>query len=435
MTTPTPIPSTSDTPNAARSPAIGFIFITLLLDVLGFGLLIPVAPKLIQSLMGVGESKDGIAAAATTFGYLVSTYAAMQLIFSPILGALSDRFGRRPLLLISMFGSGLDYFAMALSPNLAFLFVTRALNGISGASMTVCSAYVADVTPPEKRAAAFGMIGAAFGIGFVVGPLLGGVLGSVDMHLPFYFAGGLSISNWLYGYFVLPESLPPERRAPFSLAKANPIGALVGLRRYPVVAGMTAGLFLMNLAMFGLHATWVNYTMYRYGWESWQVGLSLSVVGIGAAVVQGGLARKIIPALGPGVIGERRALLIGVAIGVLAYIGYGLAPEGWMIYAIVSVASLGGIAQPAFQSIVTKTVHRDEQGLIQGAMGSLQSAAQILGPVIATAAFAYGVSKDTPPPFNLPGLSFFVGSLLSGMGLLVAIWATRSLRSPAQTQA
>jgi DHA1 family tetracycline resistance protein-like MFS transporter len=422
-------------PAPSRTPALGFIFITLLLDVLGFGLLIPVAPKLIQSLMGVGESKDGIAAAAQTFGWLVSTYAAMQLVFSPILGALSDRFGRRPLLLISTFGSGLDYFAMALSPNLAFLFVTRALNGISGASMTVCSAYVADVTPPEKRAAAFGLIGAAFGIGFVVGPLLGGLLGSIDMHLPFYVAGGLALSNWLYGYFVLPESLPRERRASFSLAKANPIGALVGLGRYPVVAGMTAGLFLMNLAMFGLHATWVNYTMYRYGWESWQVGLSLSVVGIGAAIVQGGLARKIIPALGPGVVGERRALLIGVAIGVLAYIGYGLAPEGWMIYAIVSVASFGGIAQPAFQSIVTKTVHRDEQGLIQGAMGSLQSAAQILGPIIATAAFAYGVSKDTAPPLNLPGLSFFVGALLSGMGLLVAVWATRSLRSTAQTQA
>jgi len=414
---------------AGRKPALGFIFVTLLLDVLGFGLLIPVAPKLIRSLMGVGETAEGIAAAATMFGWLVSTYAAMQLIFSPILGALSDRFGRRPLLLVSMFGSGLDYFAMAFSPNLAFLFITRALNGISGASMTVCSAYVADVTPPEKRAGAFGMIGAAFGIGFVVGPVLGGVLGSIDIHLPFYAAGGLSLANWLYGYFVLPESLPRERRSRFSLEKANPIGAVAGLGRYPMVAGMVGALFLMNLAMFGLHATWVNYTEYRYKWESWQVGLSLTVVGIGAAAVQGGLARKVIPALGPGKAGERRALLIGAFIGMLAYVGYGLASEGWMIYAIVLVASLGGIAQPAFQAIVTKTVKPDEQGLVQGAMGSLQSGAQILGPLIATSAFSYAISKEATPPYNVPGLSFFIGACLCGLGLIVATWATRNIRA------
>lgn len=414
---------------AGRAPALGFIFVTLLLDVLGFGLLIPVAPRLIRSLMGLSDTPEGIAAATTTFGWLVSTYAAMQLIFSPILGALSDRFGRRPLLLVSMFGSGLDYFAMALSPNLAFLFITRALNGISGASMTVCSAYVADVTPPEKRAGAFGIIGAAFGIGFVVGPVLGGVLGSIDIHLPFYAAGVLSLANWLYGYFVLPESLPPERRSRFSLEKANPVGALAGLGRYQVVAGMAGAMFLMNLAMFGLHATWVNYTEYRYKWESWEVGLSLTVVGIGAAAVQGGLARKVIPALGPGKTGERRALLIGGFIGMLAYVGYGLAHEGWVIYAIVLVASLGGIAQPAFQAIVTKTVRPDEQGLIQGAMGSLQSGAQILGPLIATNAFSYAVSDRAVPPYNVPGLSFFLGACLCGLGLIVATWATRHLRA------
>ena len=398
-----------------RKPALTFVLITLMLDVLGFGLLIPVAPKLVQGLLPAG-SGDGAAAYAVAL--LASIYALMQLIFSPILGALSDRFGRRPVLLTAIFGSGLDYFALALSPNLWFLYLTRALNGISGASMTVCNAYIADITEPDKRAGAFGLVGAAFGVGFILGPLMGGWLGSYDIHYPFYAAGALSLLNWLYGLFVLPESLPPEKRNTFSLKRANPIGAFIQLGKYPLVAGMAGSLFLLNLAMFGLHTTWVLYTSYRYHWEPWQVGLSLAFVGLGAAVVQGGLARKIIPALG-----ERNSLLLGLGVGVLAYIGYGAATQGWMIYAIVCVASIGGIAQPAGQAIITRTVGPREQGAVQGSLAGLQSIANIIGPMLASVVFAYFISDKAP--FVMPGASFFLGAILAALGLVVAAYATR----------
>ena len=408
----------------ARKPAVGFIFATLLLDVIGFGLLIPVAPKLVQSLMndGAGGTEEQ---AAWYYGALIATYAAMQVVFAPILGALSDRFGRRRVLLVALLGSGLDYFAMAFAPVLWILFATRAINGISGASITVCTAYIADVTPPEKRAAAFGLVGAAFGLGFIIGPVLGGFLGSIDIHLPFYVAGGVTLINWLYGCFVLPESLAPELRRPFKLSRANPFGAFWGLGKYPLVAGMASSLFMLNLAMFGLHATWVLYTAHRYGWNEFQVGLSLTIVGLGAAVVQGGLARKIIPALGPGVLGEKRAMLIGMGIGVLAYIGYGAATEGWMIYAIVVVASIGGIAQPAGQALITRTVSPSEQGAASGALASLQSVANILGPLIGTTVFAWAISDRAVWPLNAPGLSFFVGAALALVGMLLAARAVR----------
>jgi DHA1 family tetracycline resistance protein-like MFS transporter len=346
-------------------------------------------------------------------GGLAATYAAMQFVFAPILGALSDRFGRRPVLLVALLGSGLDYFAMALSPVLWFFFITRAINGLSGATMSVCNAYIADVTPPAKRAAAFGMIGAAFGIGFVLGPLLGGALGHFDIRLPFYAAGTVTLLNWLYGLFVLPESLPKERRATFSLARANPVGAFKHLREYPLVAGLAVSFFFLQLAMFGLHATWVLYTAHRYGWTPLQVGLSLTLVGVGAAVVQGGLARKLIPALG-----ERRSVLIGIVIAAVAYAGYGAAPSGWMIYVMVALASLGGIAQPASQAIITKTVRPDEQGAIQGAMTSLQCVAQIIGPILGAGAFAFFISDRTP--VKIEGASFYLSALLAAVGLVIA---------------
>lgn len=403
-------------------PALGFILLTLLLDVLGFGLLIPVAPKLVQSLLHGGRGGDeGEAAAAV--GYLTATYALMQFLFAPALGALSDRFGRRPVLLVSIFGSGLDYFAMALSPNLPILFVTRAINGISGASMTAASAYIADTTTPEKRAAGFGLMGAAFGLGFILGPLMGGWLGAFDIRLPFYVAGGLSWLNWLYGLFVLPESLPPSLRSRFDARKANPIGALPNLSRYPLVAGLAASLFLFNLAMFGLHATWALYTDYRYGWTPKEIGFSLALVGIGAAVVQAGLAARIIRA-----IGERAALLIGAGVGVLAYVGYGSATQGWMIYTVIVLASLAGIAQPASQSLITRTVLPTEQGAVQGALTSLQSLANILGPILGSQVFAYFISNRAP--FALPGASFFLGAILAAAGWAVAELATRPRTTP-----
>ena len=275
----------------------------MVLDVLGFGLLIPVGPRLIEKLLGVlppagaeQAVRDAAAAQAAPYvGVLMATYAAMQLVFAPVLGGLSDRFGRRPLILVALFGSGIDYIAMAFAPSLMFLFITRAINGVSGASMTVCQAYIADVTEPKDRAKAYGLMGAAFGVGFTFGPAIGGLLGHVDIRLPFLAAAGLTLINWLYGCFVLPESVPAERRTGFArlsegvvawgyhvAREANPVRAAAHLKRYPLVAGMAGAMFLMNLAMFGLHATWALYTAARYGWNEWQVGVSLMVVGLGA---------------------------------------------------------------------------------------------------------------------------------------------------------
>lgn len=409
-----PVTDPTESTVKIRNPAVGFILITLLLDVLGFGLLIPVGPMLVMSLLNSGDGGSE-QQAATYVGALTATYAVMQFVFAPILGALSDRFGRRPVLLIALFGSGVDYFAMALAPSLWFLFVTRAINGLCGASITVCNAYIADVTPPHKRAAAYGMIGAAFGIGFIIGPLAGGFLGLYDIRLPFVAAGVITMINWLYGLFVLPESLPPERRGTFSLKRANPIGAFAGLRRYPLVAGLAGSFFFLHMAMFGLHATWVLYMADQFQWTPLQVGLSLALVGIGAAVVQGGLARKLIPALG-----ERRSVLIGIAVGVAAYIAYGAAPQGWMIYVIIALASIGGISQPAAQAIITKIVRPDEQGAVQGALTAVQCVANVIGPVVGAGAFAYFISDSAP--MKIPGASFFLSALLAAIGWLIAAW-------------
>ncbi|MEK6701031.1 MAG: TCR/Tet family MFS transporter [Planctomycetota bacterium] len=405
-----------------RTPAIGFIFVTLLLDVLGFGLLIPVAPRLIAGIQGLTVDEVG-----PTVGILAATYSAMQFLFSPTLGALSDRYGRRPILLIALFGSGLDYFALAFAPNMAFLYITRAINGLSGASMSTATAYIADITPPEKRAGAFGMIGAAFGLGFILGPVMGGFLGEYDIRYPFYAAGALSLMNWLYGYFVLPESLPPERRATLTFAKANPIGVFRGLGKYPLVMWMAGALFLLNLAQYALHTTWVIYTEHRYHWNGVTVGLSLTTVGIGAAVVQGGLARKIIPWLG-----ERRSLLFGIGLGVLSYAAYGTATQGWMIFVIVAIASIGGIAAPAAQSMITRSVRPDEQGRVQGALSGLQSVANFFGPLMGTTVLDYFISERAP--VYLPGASFYMSAMLALLGLGVA-WVAMTKSRNAEREA
>ncbi len=392
----------------STKPAIWFIIVTLLLDTLGFGLLIPVGPKLIEQLIhGDGQH------AAPYVGILTATYAAMQFVFAPVLGALSDHFGRRPVLLVALLGSGLDYFAMALSPNLGLLFVTRAINGMSGASFSVANAYIADVTPPEKRAGAFGLVGAAFGVGFMLGPLLGGALGELDIRYPFYAAGAITLINWLYGFFVLPESLDPKNRATFTLRRANPVAVFAGLGRYPLVVELAFAFFFINVAQFGLHTTWVLYTAERYQWSSMDVGFSLFLVGVGAAVVQGGLAGRIVPKLG-----ERRALLIGIFIGALAFAGYGASTQGWMIYAIIAVGALAGIGQPAGTSLITRTVRADEQGRTQGAISALQTLAQIAGPLIATNIFAYFNSDRAP--MKIPGASFYTGSVLCLIGFAFA---------------
>lgn len=403
-------PSPITPPALGRQPAVVFIFVTLLLDVLGFGLLIPVAPDLVADVAGITRDQ-----AAPYAGYLAATYAVMQFLFAPLLGVISDRVGRRPVLLVSLFGSGLDYFAMAIAWNLPMLFVTRALNGLSGASMTVASSYIADVTPPEKRAGAFGMIGAAFGLGFIIGPLAGGVLGDIDLHYPFYAAGILSFVNWLYGLLVLPESLKPEMRAPLRLWRANPLGAFVALRRYSLVLWLAGVFFTVNVAQYALHLTWTVYTKHRFDWSSTTVGWSMFCVGATAAIVQGGLARRLIPALG-----ERRSLLIGLGVGTIAFACYGLAPQGWMMFFIIAIGSIGGIAQPASQSLVTRTVKPDEQGATQGALTSVSSLAAIAGPLVGTKAFEYALAHDITP-----GLPFLIGSGLSVIALGLALAAFR----------
>jgi DHA1 family tetracycline resistance protein-like MFS transporter len=416
----------------SHRPALGFIFLTLVMDVLGFGLLIPVSPRLVESLLHHGQGGTE-AEAAPIVGALQSTFFLMSFLFAPMLGVLSDRVGRRPVILIALFGSAIDYLAMALAPSLTILFITRVINGLSGASFVVANAYVADVTPAHKRAAAFGMMGAAFGIGFVIGPIIGGLLGSEEtqlplighghVRLPFFVAAGLTLVNWLYGLLVLPESLPREKRAPFSLHRANPIGAFHRLRKYPLVMGMAVALFLLNMAQFALHATWALYTDHRYGWSPRDIGLSLAAVGIAAAIVQGGLARRLIPMLG-----ERRALMIGLAIGVLSYVGYGSATHGWMIYVVIAIGAVGAISQPASQALITKEVEPSEQGLVQGAIASLTSLAGIIGPMIGGMTLSYFIRK--PPPFpdspvNLEGMNFYVSALIAGLGWIAAGWALR----------
>lgn len=405
-------------------PALGFIFLTLLMDVLGFGLLIPVAPTLVRTILHPGTLATEAQAAPYVAG-LQATFYAMSFLFAPALGVLSDRIGRRPVILIALLGSGLDYFVMAMAPNITWLFITRVINGLSGATFTVASAYVADVTPPEKRAAGYGMVGAAFGLGFVIGPVIGGALGNHDIRLPFWVAGGMTMVNWLYGMFILPESLPKELRTPFSWKRANPVGAFYALGRYPLVLGMAISLFLLNMAQFALHATWVLSMEHRFGWTPLTVGLSLMAVGLGAAIVQGGLARRLVPALG-----ERRSLMFGIAVGVLAYIGYGAVPpgHGWMIFAIIAIASIGAIGQPASQALISKEVLPTEQGLVQGALASLNSLAGIIGPIIGGLTFAY--FDRTPPPFpdspiNLAGANFYASAFLAFLGGLAAAWAVR----------
>ncbi len=411
-TTPPP-PLADASTSGARAPALGFILVTVLLETLGFGLLIPVSPKLIQGLLGTHTDQSGFAVAALT-----ATFSLMLLLFSPALGALSDKVGRRPVLLVSMFGSGLDYFAMALAPTLWVLFLTRAINGISGATFTVANAYVADVTPREKRAGAFGMLFAAFGLGFVLGPLAGGLLGERNIHWPFYAAGALSLVNWLYGFFVLPESLPRERRREMTWARANPVGSFLHLSGHRLTFGLAMASFFASMAQYALHVVWALYTERRYGWTPRAIGLSLFLVGITTALVQGGLTKKVI-----GVIGERRALIFGMGVGMLAFIGYGSATQGWMIYAILSVASIGGVGSAAAQALVTKSVRPDEQGSIQGAMTSLAALAQILAPLASGTLFDLFAGEKAIA--HVPGMSFYMSAALTLIAIAIA-WTTFS---------
>lgn len=386
---------------ARPKPAILFIFITLFLDVFGIGVIVPILPKLVEQLQG-----GNIRAAAHAVGWLGALYALMQFIFSPVLGSLSDRFGRRPVILASLFGSGLDYLLLAWAPTIGWLYLARIISGVTAANFSAASAYIADVTPPEKRAAGFGMIGAAFGLGFIAGPAVGGLLGGYGLRVPFLVAAGITLLNWLYGAFVLPESLAPENRRPFRWSSAHPIKALSALRRWPLVFGLSGSHFLMMVAGNIYQCLWVLYTANRYGWNSRQVGASLALVGVMAAIVQGGLAGRILR-----VIGERRGVYVGLLAMAVAMTCYGAAPHGWMLYFIILIGSLAGIGSPATQSIISQAVPADEQGAVQGAMNSITSVSGIVAPILWTTMFSWSISPDRA--VLLPGLPFFGAALVA----------------------
>ena len=391
-----------------RNPGIYFIFITLVIDVLGIGLIIPILPALLQ------QFADGdISKASRYSGILMASYAVMQFIFSPIMGGLSDKFGRRPVLLFSLFGFGLDYILLGFAPNLTWLFIGRIISGITGASFTTASAYIADISKPEDRSKNFGMIGAAFGLGFIVGPAIGGLLASYGTRVPFFAAAALTLANWLYGYFILPESLKPENRRPFEWKRANPIGTLASLGKYPLILGLLIAYFCLSVGGQVHPSTWTFYTIKEFGWTPKEVGYSLAFIGLMVAFVQGYLTRKINPK-----IGDKRSVTIGLLLFSFGFILFAFATKAWMMYAFMIPYALGGIAGPSLQSLISQEVGPSHQGELQGGLTSLQSISTIVGPLIATNLFSYYTAKTTSVQF--PGAAFLMGSILCFIAFLAA---------------
>lgn len=398
---------------ARKKSALIFIFITLLIDIVGLGIIIPVLPRLIQELSG-GTLSD----ASVYGGWMLFAYALMQFLCAPIMGGLSDRYGRRPVLLASLFGFGLDYLFLALAPTLPWLFVGRIIAGIMGASFTTAAAYIADVSTPETRAQNFGIIGAAFGLGFIIGPMLGGLLADYGSRVPFMVSAVLSLVNWLYGFFILPESLKPENRRKFEWSRANPVSTLLNLKRYPVILGLVGSLILVYIAAHAVQTNWVYYTMEKFHWTEKTVGISLAVVGFMFAIVQGGLIRIIIPKLG-----QQRSVYVGLGFSAMGFLLYALATQTWMMFTFTAVYCMGGIAGPALQGIISTQVPPNEQGELQGALTSLMSVTSIFGPLIMTTTFALFTKSGAP--VYLPGAPMLLGAVLC---LTATLLARRSLK-------
>ncbi len=393
---------------ANRKAALGFIFFTLLIDVTGLGIIIPVLPKLIEELI-----HGNVSQASKYAGWLTFAYAIMQFLFSPLLGNLSDKFGRRPVLLFSLFGFGVDYIFLSFAPTIGWLFVGRAFAGITGASYTTATAYIADISAAEERAKNFGMVGAAFGIGFIIGPVVGGLLGQFGSRVPFMAAAALTFINLLYGYFVLPESLTVEHRRKFEWKRANPFGAFRHLKKYPAVAALSLSFFLVYMAGQAVQSVWSFFGIERFHWSEKIIGISLGMVGLCVGLVQGVLIRFINPKLG-----NRKSIYFGFGLYAIGLILFACATQGWMMFVFLIPYCLGGISGPALQSIITGHVPANEQGELQGALTSLISAASIVSPVIMTGLFAYFTSKSTPVYF--PGASFILGALLMTVAGVVA---------------
>ncbi|MFC5411298.1 TCR/Tet family MFS transporter [Larkinella bovis] len=384
-----------------RNRALTFIFITILIDCTGIGVIAPIVPRLIEELTG-----GNISEASEYGGWLTFSYAIMQFIFAPILGGLSDRFGRRPVLLISLFGLGADYIFCSFAPSIAWLFVARFVAGVCGASFTTASAYIADVSPPEKRAQNFGLVGAAFGLGFIVGPIIGGIFSQYGSRVPFMISAGLSLLNFIYGYFILPESLAPDHRRAFDWKRANPIGSLSRLKRYPAIVGLVGSMFLLYVAAQAPQSIWTYYTIEKFHWNEAWVGYSLGFIGLTVAIVQGGVIRVAIPKLG-----QRRAVFTGLAFSTIGFTLFAFASEGWMMFAFMLPYALGGLAGPAVQGLISSQVPPNEQGELQGALTSLASMTSIVGPLLMTHLFAYFTKPEAPVYF--PGAPFLMGAVLT----------------------
>ena len=455
------LPQPPDEPSGKRPPrkaAITFILLTIFIDILGIGIIIPVLPKLVQTLVAANEvdpkanaaaaalpeiqdspitdaalvdvplvdadskedaelnpgGKEAVSIAAWYYGLIAAVYALMQFVFAPIVGALSDRFGRRPIILGSLFGLGIDFLIQGFANSIMWLFVGRMLAGIMGASFSTANAYIADVSNDDTRARNFGFVGMMFGLGFTIGPALGGFLGDYSLRLPFFVAAGLALVNWLYGFFVLPESLPPEKRSAFTLANSGPFNSIKNLRAYPFVAGIAVVFVCKALAQRGLENVWVLSTEYRFGWDIGTNGIALGLVGIMAIIVQGGMVRPVIKRFG-----ERKTILYATLLTAVSFLCYGLATEGWMMYYIIVFGSLGGVAGPAIQSLVTSTVNDDEQGKIQGAMTSIVSLTNIVAPLFFTAGLFKFFTSDLAPT-KIPGAPFLVGAVILFVAFFIA---------------
>jgi MFS transporter, DHA1 family, tetracycline resistance protein len=391
-----------------KKAAIGFIFITLLIDVIGWGLIIPVMPQLISGMKHIPvsqASKDG--------GLLLFVYAFMQFICAPVLGNLSDQFGRRPVILFSLFGFGVDYIFLGFAPSFGWLFLGRTISGITGASFTTASAYIADISNEETRAKNFGLVGAAFGLGFIIGPAIGGLLTGWGIRAPFYAAAILTLLNWLYGYFVLPESLSIENRRKFEWKRANPLGSLQNLKKYPAVSGLILALFLVYLASHAVQSNWGYFTAYRFQWTPKTIGISLAVVGALVASVQAGLIRVITPK-----IGNERCIYFGLLLYAIGMFLFAVANQSWMMFVFLIPYCLGGIAGPALQATISGHVPANTQGELQGSLTSLMSITAIIGPLLMTNLFAYFTSTKAPALF--PGAPFVLGGILMLSSSIVA---------------
>jgi len=406
----------SGTVKTPREAGMVFILITLFIDILGIGIIIPVLPELVKEFVGGDTAHAGL-----YVGIIAGAYSLTQFAFAPVMGALSDRYGRRPVILASLFGLGVDFAIQGFAPSIGWLFVGRIFAGAMGASFTTANAYIADVSTPETRARNFGLVGVMFGLGFIFGPALGGVLGEWNLRLPFFVAAGLALLNWVYGYFILPESLREEDRSPISLSKMHPLGSISRLNAYPVVGALTVTFICASLAQRGLENVWVLYMGHRFEWDSKQNGIALGLVGLMALFVQGGLVRPMVARFG-----ERKCALIGLAASATAFLGYGLVTEEWMVYVIIVIGSLGGLWGPAIKSLVTGAVSPSEQGVIQGAMTSLISLTNIVAPLVfTTGLFSYFTSDKAP--FEFAGAPFILGSVLFVCAFTIASRAFRRI--------